>query len=124
MPLITVFFPGKAPGTFRRAIIQEDDLQYFKQLGAESRPEDVTKLEPPDDSVEEDPPDPERGWGEFGSVEWHQNQIRAMESRGEIADYIKRLTGVKMKTKGITLKKIKRNALTNIRRAANGSKSE
>lgn len=128
MKLITVFFPGATEGTFRKAIINENDIEYFKTLGAESRPDKAAKrVEPkPEAPVEEDEsPGPEKGWGPFGSVEWHQNQIRAMDSKRKIAGYIKKLCGTKMKTKNITLERVKANALTNIRRAAeNGSQGE
>lgn len=127
MKLITVFFPGATKGTFRKAIISDDEIEYFKSLGAESRPEKAAKrVEPKPEAPEEedDSPDPEKGWGQFGSVEWHQNQIRAMESKRQITAYIKKLCGTKMRTKGLSIEKVKANALTNIRRAANGSQSE
>lgn len=125
MKLITVFFPGPTAGTFRRAIISENDFDYFKTLGAESRPDKAVQRKPEAPVEEDESPDPEKGWGKFGSVEWHQNQIRAMDSKRKIAGYIKKLCGTKMKTKNITLERVKANALTNIRRAAeNGSQSE
>lgn len=128
MKLITVFFPGATEGTFRKAIINENDIEYFKTLGAESRPDKAAKrVEPKPEAPEEEDesPGPEKGWGQFGSVEWHQNQIRAMDSKRKIAGYIKKLCGTKMKTKNITLERVKANALTNIRRAAeNGSQGE
>lgn len=131
MKLITVFFPGATEGTFRKAIISDDEIEYFKSLGAESRPDKAAKrVEPKPEAPEEEDdappeaPDPEKGWGQFGSVEWHQNQIRAMDSKRKIAGYIKKLCGTKMKTKNITIERVKANALTNIRRAANGSQSE
>lgn len=171
MKLISVFFPGRQPGTFRRAIISEDDFEFFNALGAESRPDHVTKQTEkqadPEEAGEESgqfaqidieklakdehgrrmkeamegpmdkgvfdmmlknsnakAPDPEKGWGRFGSVEWHQNQIKSMDSKRKIASYIKKICGTKMKTKNITLERVKINALTNIRRAANGSESQ
>ena len=125
MKLITVFFPGATEGTFRRAIISENDFDYFQTLGAESRPDKAVQRKPEAPLEEDESPDPEKGWGQFGSVEWHQNQIRAMDSKRQITSYIKKLCGTKMKTKNITLERVKANALTNIRRAAeNGSQSE
>jgi len=122
MKLTTVFFPGPVEGAYRKAIISKDEIEYFKQLGAATRPEDVSEKA---EVKAEQAPDADKGWGKYGSIDWHKNQILAMQSKREIVGYIKKLTGIKMMLKKKdSIDAIRTRAMTNIRRAKNGSESQ
>lgn len=113
MPLITVYFPSDDERPYRKAIIDEKDKKFFFSLGAAGLPDDIKKPKSPqDEKMFEGNPD--KGFGEVGSYQWHFNQIHSLKSNNEVVEYLRQLTGKYLNNKGRP-DYIKKKALSIIR---------
>lgn len=103
MKLVPVFFEGPS-GTglpYRKAMVYEEDLEFFIGKGASRELDDVNiaeiVIEPTVDKAEKTG-NPDKGWGEPGTLEWATNSVNAMESSKEIGDFVVKVTGKKIDT--------------------------
>lgn len=95
MPLTTVFFPGpsKAGFNYRKAIVESVDVEYFIGKGAALTPEnnniaDII-IEPTVDETKQ----PDKGWGEPGSLEWALQYVNSLSEAKDIRKYTFEITG-------------------------------
>lgn len=118
--LITVFFNnpcGDLP--YSKAIIDQDALDFFMGLGATREPDTE---DPPDKDELDDPPDfepdiePDMGFGEPGSMQWHENQLAAMNTKKDVIEYV---GGGWKPAARMTLPKMRATALKLLGEAAN-----
>jgi len=117
------FPPGEdSPFPYRKAHIQEQDLEFFLDLGASedqlaysskavAKDEDGGEEEP---YIPEHAGDPDKGFGEPGSVQFHENTIMDFLDKQEIVDYTHKVTGRKIVKRG-GLADVQRNAMKRIK---------
>lgn len=94
MSLITMFFDSDDDRPYRKAIIDAKDRGFFESLGAVRKPDLLSDIPPQEQA------DPDKGWGKFGSYQWHFNQIHSLKSNNEVVEYLKQLTGKHLNNKG------------------------
>lgn len=111
MSLITMFFDSDDDRPYRKAIIDAKDRGFFESLGAKRTPDEVL-VNPPR-------VDPDKGWGKFGSYEWHRNSINDLKGNTAVYEYVLELTGIKIEKKGFP-KHVKKKALHVIKGYING----
>lgn len=131
MKLISLYFKGD--GKIIRAIVDSDDIEYWKDLGACETPTELENNdfleigdEDPQIKEEEDEPIPtqidcDKGFGEPGSYRFHQLSIAELDDFNSIMDYAFKISGRKIrKYKNGSLITYRKNALSLIRRTLNG----
>ena len=105
MGMKTVFFDGKSDAGFDyiKAIVREEDVKFFHELGAVDSPDDFDKEiyeeeEVEEKEVEEEPEemeeavDGDKGAGKPGTYDWHVSQLNSFHFKKEIEDYVKLIT--------------------------------
>lgn len=113
MSLITMFFDSDDDRPYRKAIIDAKDRGFFESLGAVRKPDLLSDIPPQEQA------DPDKGWGKFGSYEWHRNSINDLKGNTAVYEYVLELTGIKIEKKGFP-KHVKKKALHVIKEFING----
>lgn len=92
MPLITVYFdtPINDEIPYTKAIIDDQALPFFEGLGAATTPMSYVEDPPDKDGDADDPPDfdPDKGFGEPGSEQWHETQLAGMKTKKAVIAYV------------------------------------
>lgn len=104
MGLITVYFYKPDGFGYRKAIIEDFEIDFFMNLGAVRTVEDLKKpvepvqigpqtlIEGEEDKDEADEPispiDPDKGFGVPGSIDFHRSTIMGMASIKDLNDYL------------------------------------
>lgn len=146
--LITVFFPGDP---YRKAIINQDHVDYFLNLGASRLPpekgkkqvqlempfnsvpkkgielkaeeiQEVPKRSEPQTEIPSKVPEADKGFGKPGSMQFHTLEINQLDEYRPIRDYVFEVTRKKMREKKDgTPESYRKTALMLIKRWLNGS---
>lgn len=137
MPLTTVYFPKfqSAPGElpYRKAYIDPSDIEYFIKLGAvttpaqlsggsengmqqeQERQEQEGQRQRIEEITSEPQGDPDKGFGEPGSLEFHEKCIWELTDQKDIDKYLKKLTGKALPKRYSSLPYSKQKAIAAIR---------
>ena len=94
MGLMTVYFPGPSNLGFdyRKAIIYEEDIEFFIGMGAQ-RVQDYLDKNPVEvEAPSVTPVDPDKGWGKPGTFEFAKTQILNCVSSKEIHAIVYEIT--------------------------------
>jgi len=133
--LKAVYFPGKGTRLgYRKAMVYEDEVQFFLDLGALPTQEDAlnasadpvgadvvgSSSEESFDFMEEGDEDEEvdgdKGTGKPGSLQWHEAKIRELRYKTGIMGYAKQVTGKTLRFDGKTkVSELKAQALALIK---------
>lgn len=120
MKLVPIFFPFDNELGYIKAVVQEEHLDFFEPLGqfyfaTQEIPDPATDVvkdtKSPAIVVEVNP---DKGYGQPGSLEWYENNILVFETIPEVVAYAKSITGKEVYPGG-KLAEVKQRALTTIK---------